>query len=230
MAGLMMFSMIGSLGGPQSDEGYLDTFERAFDVHCPAPTLEEVKRAYLYDFPENMAEEEMKYWQKIWARVARALARRRRRDARLPLLLCRRRYYKDVYQRHPEYGVADKIMRLADKLPVSRWQRDLTDSTVLRNIGVGFAHVAIAYQALLRGLGKVSLNEAALAQELDCNWEVLAEPVQTVMRMHGVESPYEKLKELTRGKRVDAEGMKTFVQGLDIPEDAKNRLLALTTY
>ena len=92
MAGLMMFTMIGSLGGPQSDEGYLDTFERAFDVHCPAPTLEEVKRAYLYDFPENMAEEEMKYWQKIWARVARALARRRRRDARLPLLLCRRRY------------------------------------------------------------------------------------------------------------------------------------------
>ena len=121
-------------------------------------------------------------------------------------------------------------IHLADKLPVSRWQRDLTDSTVLRNIGVGFAHVAIAYQALLRGLGKVSLNEAALAQELDCNWEVLAEPVQTVMRMHGVESPYEKLKELTRGKRVDAEGMKTFVQGLDIPEDAKNRLLALTTY
>ena len=99
-----------------------------------------------------------------------------------------------------------------------------------RGLGVGFAHVAIAYQALLRGLGKVSLNEAALAQELDCNWEVLAEPVQTVMRMHGVESPYEKLKELTRGKRVDAEGMKTFVQGLDIPEDAKNRLLALTTY
>ena len=121
------------------------------------------------------------------------------------------------------------LAHLADKLPVSRWQRDLTDSTVLRNIGVGFAHVAIAYQALLRGLGKVSLNEAALAQELDCNWEVLAEPVQTVMRMHGVESPYEKLKELTRGKRVDAEGMKTFVQGLDIPEDAKNRLLALIT-
>ena len=72
MAGLMMFTMIGSLGGPQSDEGYLDTFERAFDVHCPAPTLGDVKRAYLYDFPENMAEEEMKYWQKIWARVARA--------------------------------------------------------------------------------------------------------------------------------------------------------------
>ena len=118
MAGLMMFTMIGSLGGPQSDESYLDTFERAFDVHCPAPTLGEVKRAYLYDFPENMAEEEMKYWQKIWARVARALARRRRRDARLPLLLCRRRYYQDEYKRHPEYGVADKIMRLAEKLPV----------------------------------------------------------------------------------------------------------------
>lgn len=126
-------------------------------------------------------------------------------------------------------GVATAVLsHLADKLPVSRWQRDLTDSTVLRNIGVGFAHVAIAYQALLRGLSKVTLNEACLAQELDVNWEVLAEPVQTVMRMHGVESPYEKLKELTRGKRVDAAGMKAFVQGLEIPEDAKNRLLALT--
>merc|ERR1740133_256089 len=126
-------------------------------------------------------------------------------------------------------GIASAVLaHLADKLPVSRWQRDLTDSTVLRNIGVGFAHVMIAYQALLRGLGKVTLNEAALAQELDVNWEVLAEPVQTVMRMHGVESPYEKLKELTRGKRVDAAGMKAFVQGLDIPEDAKARLLALT--
>ena len=120
------------------------------------------------------------------------------------------------------------LAHLADKLPVSRWQRDLTDSTVLRNIGVGFAHVAIAYQALLRGLGKVSLNEAALAQELDCNWEVLAEPVQTVMRMHGVESPYEKLKELTRGRRIDAAAMRAFVEKLEIPREAKDRLLALT--
>ena len=127
-------------------------------------------------------------------------------------------------------GVANALFHhLASKLPVSRWQRDLTDSTVLRNLGVAFAHSLMAYSALLRGLGKVQVDEAKLLADLDANWEVLAEPVQTVMRMHGVESPYEKLKELTRGKRVDAEGMKTFVQGLDIPEDAKNRWLALTT-
>merc|ERR1719300_1368253 len=126
-------------------------------------------------------------------------------------------------------GIANALLaHLAAKLPISRWQRDLTDSTVLRNLGVGFAHSLIAYQALLKGLGKVTLNEAALQAELDSNWEVLAEPVQTVMRMHGVESPYEKLKELTRGVRVNAEGMRTFVQGLDIPADAKERLLKLT--
>ena len=126
-------------------------------------------------------------------------------------------------------GIANALLgHLASKLPVSRWQRDLTDSTVLRNLGVGAAHSLIAYQALLKGLGKVVLNEAALQAELDTNWEVLAEPVQTVMRMYGVESPYEKLKELTRGKRVNAEGMRAFVQGLEIPDDAKQRLMQLT--
>ena len=118
--------------------------------------------------------------------------------------------------------------RSAPPRPAPASQRDLTDSTVLRNIGVGFAHSMIAYQSLLRGLGKVSLNEASLAAELDTNWEVLAEPIQTVMRMHNVESPYEKLKALTRGKRVDAEGMQAFVQTLEIPDDAKQRLLKLT--
>ena len=118
MAGLITFSMVGALG-PQcdSDESYLGTFERVFDAG--APTLDELKRAYLYDCPEEMVEEQMEFWRKIWTRVARALARRRRRDARLPLLLCRRRYYKDDYKQHPEYGVADKIMRQADKLPVN---------------------------------------------------------------------------------------------------------------
>jgi len=126
-------------------------------------------------------------------------------------------------------GIANALLgHLASKLPVSRWQRDLTDSTVLRNLGVGAAHSLIGYQALLKGLGKVVLNEAALRAELDTNWEVLAEPVQTVMRMYGVESPYEKLKELTRGKRVDADGMRAFVQGLEIPDDAKQRLMQLT--
>jgi len=126
-------------------------------------------------------------------------------------------------------GMANAIFgHLGAKLPISRWQRDLTDSTVLRNMGVGFAHSLIAYQSALKGLGKVEVNPVALAANLDSNWEVLAEPVQTVMRMHGVESPYEKLKELTRGKRVDAEGMRAFVQTLQLPDDAKKRLLELT--
>ena len=111
---------------------------------------------------------------------------------------------------------------------MSRWQRDLTDSTVLRNLGVAFAHSLIAYHSLLKGLSKVACDEAKLAADLDANWEVLAEPVQTVMRVHNVESPYEKLKELTRGKRVDAEGMRTFVESLTIPADAKKRLLELS--
>ena len=112
--------------------------------------------------------------------------------------------------------------------PVSRWQRDLTDSTVMRNMGVALSYSLISYQAALKGLGKVECNAAALAADLDSNWEVLAEPVQTVMRLYNVESPYEKLKELTRGKRVNAEGMRAFVSKLEIPEDAKARLLALT--
>jgi adenylosuccinate lyase len=126
-------------------------------------------------------------------------------------------------------GLANAISaHLAAKLPVSRMQRDLTDSTVLRNLGVSFAHSLIAYQSLLKGLGKVEVHPANLLKDLDANWEVLAEPIQTVMRMHGVESPYEKLKELTRGRRVDAEGMQAFVGTLAIPEDAKARLMALT--
>ena len=126
-------------------------------------------------------------------------------------------------------GIANALFgHLGSKLPVSRWQRDLTDSTVMRNLGVAFAHSLIAFQAALKGLGKVEANTAALAADLDANWEVLAEPVQTVMRMYGVESPYEKLKELTRGKRIDADGMRAFVEGLAIPDDAKERLKALT--
>jgi len=126
-------------------------------------------------------------------------------------------------------GIANALFsHLGAKLPVSRWQRDLTDSTALRNLGVAFAHSLIAYQAALKGLGKVEVNRPALLADLDSNWEVLAEPVQTVMRLYNVESPYEKLKELTRGKRVDADGMRTFVMSLNIPEEAKARLLALT--
>ena len=126
-------------------------------------------------------------------------------------------------------GLANALLsHLGAKLPLSRWQRDLTDSTVMRNLGVAWAHSLISYHAALKGLGKVEANRVALAADLDSNWEVLAEPVQTVMRMHGVSEPYEKLKELTRGKRVDGEGMRTFVQKLEIPDDAKKRLLELT--
>ncbi len=126
-------------------------------------------------------------------------------------------------------GLSNAVLgHLASKLPVSRWQRDLTDSTVLRNLGVGIGYALIAYQSTMKGLNKLEVNEAHLREELDHNWEVLAEPIQTVMRRYGIEKPYEKLKELTRGKRVTAEGMKTFIDGLELPEAEKDRLKALT--
>ena len=126
-------------------------------------------------------------------------------------------------------GLANAVFaHLAAKLPVSRWQRDLTDSTVLRNMGVGFGYSILAYQSTLRGISKLEVNAQAMADDLDVNWEVLAEPIQTVMRRYAVEKPYEKLKELTRGRRVDAEGMREFVSNLDIPDEGKKSLLALT--
>ena len=126
-------------------------------------------------------------------------------------------------------GLANALFgHLAEKLPISRWQRDLTDSTVLRNMGVGFAHTLIALEATLKGLGKLALNRDVLEADLAANPEVLAEPIQTVMRRHGVEKPYEKLKELTRGQRIDAATLRSFIEALEIPEDAKQRLLALS--
>ncbi|MGG4662982.1 adenylosuccinate lyase [Providencia vermicola] len=126
-------------------------------------------------------------------------------------------------------GLANAVLgHLASKLPVSRWQRDLTDSTVLRNLGVGLGYALIAYQSTMKGLNKLEVNEQHLLDELDQNWEVLAEPIQTVMRRYGIEKPYEKLKELTRGKRVTAEGMKQFIDGLELPEHEKVRLKAMT--
>ena len=117
---------------------------------------------------------------------------------------------------------------LAAKLPISRWQRDLTDSTVLRNMGVGFGYSLIAYQSSLKGIGKLQLNEARLAQDLAESWEVLAEPIQTVMRRYGIEQPYEKLKELTRGQSMNRELLQAFVAKLDLPDAARRELLALT--
>lgn len=126
-------------------------------------------------------------------------------------------------------GLANAIFtHLSQKLPVSRWQRDLTDSTVLRNLGVGVGYAVIAYTSTLKGISKLEVNKDALLAELDKNWEVLAEPVQTVMRRYGIEKPYEKLKELTRGKRVDGVAMREFIDNLAIPEAEKTRLKQMT--
>ena len=126
-------------------------------------------------------------------------------------------------------GLANAVLKhLSEKLPVSRMQRDLTDSTVLRNIGVGLGYTLLAYDSCLRGLNKLEVNHVRLAQDLDATWEVLAEPVQTVMRRYGIENPYEQLKELTRGKGISKEALQTFVNGLAIPQDAKDVLLTMT--
>ncbi|MFL2935419.1 MAG: adenylosuccinate lyase [Myxococcota bacterium] len=126
-------------------------------------------------------------------------------------------------------GMANAIMsHLAEKLPISRWQRDLTDSTVARNLGVGIAHSLIAYSSTLKGISKLEVDARRMQEDLDANWSVLAEAIQTVMRRHGVEEPYEKLKALTRGQQIDAELLAKFVQNLDIPEAARRELLGLT--
>ncbi|WP_129138319.1 adenylosuccinate lyase [Modicisalibacter coralii] len=126
-------------------------------------------------------------------------------------------------------GLANAILtHLAQKLPISRWQRDLTDSTVLRNLGIGLAYGLIAYHATLKGVGKLEANPQRLAEDLDNSWEVLAEPIQTVMRRYGIEKPYEKLKELTRGKRIDQAGFAAFIDTLELPDAVKAELKALS--
>ncbi|HAP28152.1 MAG TPA: adenylosuccinate lyase, partial [Achromobacter sp.] len=126
-------------------------------------------------------------------------------------------------------GLANAVLRhLADKLPISRWQRDLTDSTVLRNLGVGLGYCLVAWDACMRGLGKLEVNTAAIDADIDACWEVLAEPVQTVMRRYGLPQPYEQLKALTRGKGITEEALREFIQGLALPEEPKARLLAMT--
>jgi adenylosuccinate lyase len=126
-------------------------------------------------------------------------------------------------------GMANAVLRhMAEKLPVSRWQRDLTDSTVLRNIGVALGYAALSYQSLLTGLNKLEINKDAIARDLDNSWEVLAEPIQTVMRRFGLPQPYEQLKKFTRGEAMTKELMRGFIEGLDIPQTEKDRLLAMT--
>ncbi len=127
------------------------------------------------------------------------------------------------------FGIANALFNhFSTKLPISRWQRDLTDSTVLRNLGVAFAHTLIAHESLLKGINKLEVNEAALLADLDASWEVLAEPIQTVMRRYGIENPYEKLKALTRGEAITRETLHEFINTLELPDEAKRLLLQLT--
>jgi adenylosuccinate lyase len=126
-------------------------------------------------------------------------------------------------------GLANAVLaHLSEKLPISRWQRDLTDSTVLRNMGVGFGYSLLAYQATLKGISKLEVNEARLLEDLDNSWEVLAEPIQTVMRRYGIPEPYEKLKALTRGQAITRGTLREFVAQLELPDEAKTRLLEMT--
>ena len=126
-------------------------------------------------------------------------------------------------------GIANALLRhFSEKLPVSRWQRDLSDSTVLRNVGVALGHSLLAWESCLKGLSRLEADAARMLEDLEANWEVLAEAVQTVMRRHGLPDPYEQLKQLTRGKRVDGEAMRAFIRGLALPEPEKKRLLELT--
>jgi adenylosuccinate lyase len=126
-------------------------------------------------------------------------------------------------------GLANAILRhLAEKLPISRWQRDLTDSTVLRNMGVAFGYTLLGYDSCLRGLNKLEINPVKLADDLDNSWEVLAEPIQTVMRRYGYENPYDTLKEYTRGKAISKESLQSLIAELNIPAEAKQYLMDLT--
>jgi adenylosuccinate lyase len=127
------------------------------------------------------------------------------------------------------FGLANALLtHLSQKLPISRWQRDLTDSTVLRNMGVALGYALLGYDSLLRGLEKLEVNAEALAADLDSAWEVLAEPIQTVMRRYNLPNPYERLKELTRGKAITREAIAGFIATLEIPAEERERLLAMT--
>jgi adenylosuccinate lyase len=129
------------------------------------------------------------------------------------------------------FGISNALfIHFAEKLPISRWQRDLSDSTVLRSLGSAFGYTLIAYKSLQKGLGKLEVNEAIISKDLDLNWEVLAEPIQTVMRRYNIESPYEKLKALTRGQKISAEKLSVFIDSLEMPEDVKVELKKLTPH
>ena len=135
----------------------------------------------------------------------------------------------DFEKAEGNFGLANALLtHLSQKLPISRFQRDLTDSTVLRNMGVALGHALLGLDSHLHGLAKLEVNRQALSSDLDAAWEVLAEPIQTVMRRHGLLNPYERLKELTRGKAITREAIAAFIATLEIPEADKQRLLAMT--
>ncbi|HRF72169.1 MAG TPA: adenylosuccinate lyase [Accumulibacter sp.] len=166
----------------------------------------------------------------LWAYISLGFFRQRLKDGEIGSSTMPHKVNPiDFENSEGNLGLANALLRhLAEKLPISRWQRDLTDSTVLRNMGVALGYTLLAYDSLLRGLGKLEADPVRLHADLDANWELLAEPVQTVMRRHGVANPYEKLKELTRGKRISRQAMKDFVESLDIPAAARAELLELT--
>lgn len=166
----------------------------------------------------------------IWAYISRAYFKQKQIEGEIGSSTMPHKVNPiDFENSEGNLGLANAMLaHMAEKLPVSRWQRDLTDSTVLRNMGVGFAYSLIAYEATLKGLSKLQLNAEVIDADLDNAWEVLAEPLQTIMRRYGVDEPYEKLKALTRGKKVDAQSLAQFIETLDVSAEAKQAMLALT--
>ena len=165
----------------------------------------------------------------IWGYVALGYFRQRLREGEVGSSTMPHKVNPiDFENAEGNFGLANALLRhLSDKLPISRWQRDLTDSTVLRNLGVALGHALLGYRSLAQGLDKLAVDAARIAADLDANWEVLAEAIQTVMRRHGLPEPYEQLKALTRGKGITRDSLRQFIAGLALPEDAKARLLAL---
>ncbi len=189
-----------------------DAFAELFDAYARANTV-------LMDFDRD-----------VWGYISLGFFKQRLKDGEVGSSTMPHKVNPiDFENSEGNIGIANALLRhLADKLPVSRWQRDLSDSTALRNVGNALGHTLLAYVACLRGMAKLEANPARLAADLEANWEILAEPVQQVMRRHGVADAYEKLKDLTRGKGIDARRLATFIRALPIPADAKKQLLALT--
>ena len=165
----------------------------------------------------------------IWSYISLGYLSKRPLRVRLARPLCLTKLIRSTLRTQRNLGLANAVLgHLSEKLPLSRWQRDLTDSTVLRNMGVGFGYSLLAYMSTLKGISKLQVNPQRLAEDLDNAWEVLAEPIQTVMRRYGIPEPYEKVKALTRGQAITQETLQTFVSTLELPDDVKQELMQLT--